>query len=93
MAYPVPSVRIVITKKFADGERTFFSGITDENGMIDSIELPAPPRGNSLDFLLPDKTATYILRTINSQYEDIEREIEIFEGIKTIQPLSMNLRR
>ena len=93
MAYPVPSVRIVITKKFTDGERTFFSGITDENGMIDSIELPAPPRGNSLDFLLPDKTATYILRTINSQYEDIEREIEIFEGIKTIQPLSMNLRR
>ena len=93
MAFPVPGVRVVITKRFTDGEETFFSGITDENGIIDDIELPAPPRGNSLEFIMPDKAASYILRTVNSAYEDTERQIEIFEGIKTVQPLSLVMRR
>lgn len=93
MAYPVPGVRVIITKRFSDGEYTFFSGLTDENGIIDNIELPAPPRDNSLNFILPDKAATYYLRTLNSEYEDMERQIEIFEGIKTVQPLSLSLRK
>jgi hypothetical protein len=58
MAYPVPSVRVVISKRFLDGEYVFFSGLTDENGIIDGIELPAPPRDNSLNFVLPDKAAS-----------------------------------
>lgn len=93
MAYPVPGIRVIITKRFTDGEETFFSGITDENGIIDDVELPAPPRGNSLEFIMPDKAASYILRTINSEYEDIERQIEIYDGIKTVQPLSLVLRK
>ena len=93
MAFPAPGVRVVITKDFTDGERTFFSGITDENGIIDGIELPAPPRGNSLDFVLPDKAATYLLQTVNGEYAQIARKIEIFDGIKTIQPLSLMLSR
>jgi hypothetical protein len=93
MAYPVPGVRVIITKNFTDGEYTFFSGLTDENGIIDNIELPAPPRDNSLNSILPDKAATYYLRTLNGEYEDMERELEIFEGVKTVQPLSLILRR
>ncbi len=92
-AFPAPGVRVVITKKFSDGEYTFFSGLTDENGIIDGIELPAPPRSNSLEFVLPDKSAEYILKTVTSEFDDIERAIEIYDGIKTIQPLSLNLRR
>ena len=93
MAYPAPSVRVVITKRFGDGEYVFFSGMTDENGIIDGIELPAPLRDNSLSFILPDKAAIYYLRTLSSEYEDVEREIEIFDGIKTVQPLSLIQRR
>lgn len=90
-AYPVPSLRVIITKIFSDGEYTFFSGMTDENGMIDNIELPAPPSSNSLDFLMPDKAASYILRTVNPEYNEIVKQIEVYEGIKTVQPLSLVL--
>ena len=91
-AYPVPSLRVIITKKFTDGEYTFFSGLTDENGMIDNIELPAPPRSNSLDFLTPDKAATYRLRTVSPEYRELDREIEVYDGVKTVQPLAMILQ-
>ena len=88
-AYPVSGLRIVITKDFKDGERTFFSGITDASGIIDGIELPAPPVKNSLDFSLPDKASTYRLRTVSDEYEDEDRLVEIYRGVKTIQPLYM----
>lgn len=93
MAYPVPGVRVIITKRFGDGEYTFFSGLTDENGIIDDITLPAPPRDNSLNFILPDKAAVYFLRTLSSEYEDEGKELEVFDGIKTVQPLSLTLRK
>ena len=91
-AYPVPGLRVAVTKSFADGEHTFFSGITDANGMIDSIELPAPPLVNSLDYSLPDKGASYLLRIFSGEYADVERDVEIFSGIKTIQPIAVTLR-
>ncbi len=91
-AYPVPGVRVVISRDFNDGENVFFSGVTDANGMIDGIELPAPPRINSLEFDSPDKVAVYKLKTINSDYEELERAVEIFDGVKTIQPLAMQLK-
>ena len=93
MAYPARSVRVIISKRFADGEYVFFSGMTDENGIIDNIELPAPPRDNSLNFILPDKAATYDLKAISSEYEDVDRIVEIFDGIKTVQPLSLMQKR
>ncbi len=92
-AYPISGLRVIVTKQFTDGEYTFFSGLTDENGIIDGIELPAPPRQNSLEFLLPDKSAEYVLRTVSGEFEDFLRPIEIYQDIKTIQPLAMELRR
>ena len=91
-AYPVPGVRVVISKDFDSGEKVFFSGVTNENGMIDGIILPAPPRENSLEFDSPDKVAVYKLKAISSDYEELERAVEIFDGIKTIQPLAMILK-
>ena len=90
-AYPVPGVSVVITREFSDGEREFFSGVTGENGVIDGITLPAPPRINSLDFDSPDKVAVYKLRAEKKGYRDIFRAVEIFDGVKTIQPLAMVL--
>lgn len=92
-AYPVPGVKVEISKDFNDGKRVFFSGVTNENGIIDGIELPAPPRENSLEFDAPDKVAVYKLRAALDGYEDLDRAVEIFDGIKTIQPLAMQLRR
>ena len=92
-AYPVPGLRIAVTKEFSDGEHTFFSGITDANGIIDGIELPAPPVENSLDYALPDKGTEYSLRSFSGKYADVLRPVEIFSGIKTIQPILVTLKQ
>lgn len=92
-AYPVKDVRVEVSRDFNGGERVFFSGVTDENDIIDNIELPAPPRVNSLEFDSPDKVAVYKLRAVLQGYEELVRAVEIFDGIKTIQPLAMQLRR
>lgn len=91
-AYPISGLRVVVTKDFTDGEHTFYSGITDANGIIDGVELPAPPVVNSLNYELPDKGAGYKLRSFSPEYEDIERDVEIFSGIKTIQPIYVRLK-
>lgn len=91
-AYPASGVRAVLSKKFRDGEHIFYSGITDANGIIDGIILPAPPPERSLEYGEAEKAAIYILKTFSSDYSDSERTVEIFGGIKTIQPLSMVLK-
>ena len=91
-AYPVSGLRVAVTKDFTDGEHTFYSGITDANGIIDGVELPAPPVANSLNYELPDKGAAYKLRSFSPEYENIERDVEIFSGIKTIQPIYVSLK-
>ncbi len=92
-AYPAAGVEVKISRDFDSGDKVFFSGLTDENGIIDGIELPAPPRENSLKFDSPDKVAVYKLRARLGGYENVERAVEIFGGIKTIQPLAMQLKR
>jgi hypothetical protein len=36
--------------------------------------------------------AVYKLRTESPDYEDVSRAVEIFDGVKTIQPLAMRLK-
>jgi N-acetylmuramoyl-L-alanine amidase len=89
MAYPVPSVSISVSRKFSDGEHVFFEGVTDGSGIIDGIKLPAPPIVNSLSSHMPENTAVYTVKAFEPNYNDITRSVEIFEGIKSIQPLAM----
>ena len=88
-AYPVPRVSVVVSKDFDEGERIFFSGETNDSGVIDGIVLPAPPRINSLEFDSPDKVAVYKLKATKEGYEAVLRAVEIFDGVKTIQPIAM----
>lgn len=88
-AFPVSKLRISVSKKFSDGEHVFFDGETDENGLIDPIPLPSPPLINSLSSLAKNSAAYYTVRAYSPEYEDITRVVEIFEGIKTIQPLAL----
>ena len=89
--YPVPNVEIIISRSFDDGERVFFAGETDENGIIDPIPLPAPPRGNSLSPEKPDKYSEYTLRARGAGYRDINTQITIYGETKAVQPLQMML--
>lgn len=91
-ALPQSGVGVRVSTYIGDSERVFFEGVTDENGIIDNIKLPAPPRANSLESGDEHPTATYLLSATEEGFIPITIGITIFEGIKTIQPLPMILR-
>ncbi len=86
-SYPIEGVRVAITRDFGDEQVLFFEGITDRDGMIDDIELPAPPRENSLVFLTPDKAAEYDMTALYGDVLPQSSKVQIYEGIKSIQPI------
>ena len=88
---PEAGVTVRISKEIGDGDYIFFEGMTDGSGIIESIVLPAPPRDTTLEYGRPDKTAVYVLEAEKEGFLPIRRDVEMFEGVKTIQPLRMNL--
>ena len=60
--------------------------------MIESIRLPAPPRGNSLTPAENVKAAVVQLHAEAAGYVSQEQTVEIFENMRTIQPLQMMLK-
>ncbi len=91
-AIPLEGVEVIISKRIGATDYVFFEGETDSNGIIDGIILPAPPIRNSTEYGKPDSTAFYLLEANKDKFDKIERQIEIFSGIKTIQPLQMTQR-
>ncbi len=91
-AFPVPGVSARISRRIGDVDYIFFEGETDESGIIDGIELPAPPIENSTEYGKPNKTAVYLLTVKKNGFDTIERLLELYDGIKTIQPLRMTQR-
>ncbi len=90
-AYPVPGVAVTVSREFSDGKRVFFEGVTDENGIIDGIALPAAPRDESLNPNDPLTTAVYDLTARHPAYRPVDVPFEIYEGITAIQPLRLQL--
>ena len=90
-AYPVPDARVVISRRFTGGDRVFFEGVTDQSGIIDGIQLPAPPRGDSLSANGPANTAVYDLVATHPSYVTIRTQPEVYEGVTAIQPLQFLL--
>lgn len=91
-AYPVEGVRVRVSRRFTDGEQVFYQGFTDSNGIAEGIELPAPPRSESLTPDGPLTTATYDLVATHPAYRTIAVPLEIYEGITAIQPLQLMLK-
>lgn len=91
-AIPLEGVSVLITKRIGDIDYIFFEGETNNSGIIDGVKLPAPPAGNSTEYGKSDRTALYWLIATKDRFDKIERTIEIFSDIKTIQPLQMTQR-
>ncbi len=85
---PVMDVDISVTKEFSDGEREFFRGKTNGDGMIDNITLPAPERGNSQIPGSNNPYATYKITAAHPSYLASEfLSVPVFAGVKSIQPI------
>lgn len=89
-AIPIPDTEILITKKINDQQVLFFKGYTDSSGIIENIELPAPPSLSSTELEATPAYTIYDLTAINEGYETIKRyEIGMFGDIKVIQYVKM----
>lgn len=89
--FPVPNALARVYVNLADGERELFQGVTDVDGIIDNISLPAPDSSISFD---ENSTvapfATYVLRVSKPGYSaEIFNGIPIFDSVKSIQPVEM----
>lgn len=87
-AIPVVGAQVTVSREFQDGMREFASGLTDENGVLDGIVLPAPNKILSESPTGEAPYATYDIRVSHPDYRtEIYQQVPIFDGIKSIQPV------
>ena len=91
-AIPLPNVHITVYKELDGQTHTFFEGDTDESGLIDGIRLPAPARSGSTHPGASDPYATYRLAAEHPQFQPLNTTVDIFQNIKTVQPVQLQLR-
>lgn len=93
-AYPVPGVTIVISKDFTDGTHVFHTAVTDADGIVDDLMLPAPPSAESQQ---PDESSTplnpfsvYHITASKPGFRSEEYiQVPVFDGVKSIQPVRL----
>ncbi len=90
-AFPVSDASVRVFVDLADGEREVFNGITDMDGIVDDISLPAPDSSLSFD---ENSTvapfAVYGLRVNRPDYSSATFDgIPVFDSVKSIQPVEL----
>lgn len=90
-AIPMRGVRIFIIQYFKDLRVLFFDGETDEDGIINEIALPAPPRSNSMSPASSGMGAVYQVYASHDHFEPAHYQIGIFDDITAILPVTLYL--
>lgn len=92
-AIPLQGAQVKISRRIGEQDHVFSSAITDRDGLIPPIPLPAPDRSLSEE---PENQgepvpfATYNIRTEYPGHVTVENfNVPIFDGIVSIQPVSM----
>ena len=92
-ALPTENVRISVIGNFSDARVLFFDGVTDADGLITGIILPAPPIAASLQPGTARRGALYQVFATHPNFEPEVYEVEMFEGVNAILPVSLQLPR
>ena len=90
-SYPITEVHIVVSKDFTDGQHIFYEAETDQDGIVDNLLLPAPPKAMSLkpDAIIDPFSVYKITATKEGFTPEDFVQVPIFDGIKSIQPVRM----
>ena len=89
---PLSNVRITVYRDFADGRHIFYKVSTNADGIADGMLLPAPPKENSLIGNGSAPFASYSVEAVRDGLRsELVENVPIFSGIKSIQPLNMNV--
>ena len=77
-ALPIENMTIIVSTIFDDKRIVFFNGKTDNSGMIERLELPAPNRGD--DNMVIPKWKVYNIEAIyDGKVENFK--VNIYDGI------------
>jgi hypothetical protein len=83
-ALPLSDLEIYVTQDFQGTRVLFYRGHTDESGLIERIELPAPPKEQSLRPQTAGRGAVYQVYTAHPSFEPRLYNAEIFEVLTAI---------
>ena len=92
-ALPTPGVRISVIGRFTDARVLFFDGVTDGDGIIEGIILPAPPAAASLNAETARRGALYQVFANHPAFEPNVYELELFDGVNAILPVALQLQQ
>lgn len=92
-ALPTADVRISIIGRFSDARVLFFDGVTDPDGLISGIILPAPPAAATLRADTARRGAVYQVFANHPDFEPDSFTVEIFDGVNAILPIALQLPR
>ena len=90
-AYPVPNAQVTVSKSFVDGIQVFYKGVSDEDGIVEIDNLPAPDKKASLDEYdtLPTYS-NYDIEILHPDYAPVRyHNVQVFDGNKSVQPVEM----
>ncbi len=85
-AIPISNMQVEISKTIGNNKIIFFSGITDNSGMIERVTLPTP-RLEVSDLNIPNNIEYDIKTTYNGV--DTLYKVIMFEGVCVVQTINV----
>ena len=84
-AVPISGMNVVVSKDIGGNKVIFFSGVTNESGVIERIQLPVP---RTLDNMMAPIITTYDIETI---YEGVNRvyKVNVYDDIYVVQNINV----
>lgn len=84
-AVPISGMNVQVSKDIGGNKVIFFSGVTNESGVIERISLPVP---RSSDNMMAPLITTYDIET---SYEDVDRiyKVNVYDNIYVVQNINV----
>lgn len=85
-AVPISGMNVIVSKDIGGNKVIFFSGDTNESGIIERISLPVPRTG--VDNMISPVITTY---DINTNYEGVNRlyKVNVYDDIYVVQNINV----
>lgn len=92
-ALPISNATVTIKKEMTDGDHVFFQGLTDADGIVDNLSLPAPDRELSEQPTQYLPYAGYQVHVTHPRFNPVEILLTpVFAGVRSIQPVELTPR-
>ena len=88
IAVPVSGVKVIVSKDIDNYKVIFYEGFTDESGMINKIDLPAP-KVNTNDLDAPIGTSYDIEAIYEKDNIDRKYQVIMYPNICTVQNINI----